>query len=49
MLIVDLLRAAGCFFLLICAVLCVFGISQDRGRRKLRAYKQMLFTRVMDF
>jgi hypothetical protein len=49
MLIIDMLSATGALFLLICTVLCVFAINQGRGRRKARAYKQMLFTRVMYF
>ena len=49
MLIIDMLSAAGCLFLLICTLLCVFGISQNRGRRKVRAYRLMLLSRVIDF
>lgn len=47
MLIIDLLRATASVFLLICAVLCVFAISQNRGRRKIRELKQILVARVM--
>jgi hypothetical protein len=49
MLIIDILAATGSLCLLICALLNVFAISQGRGRRKVQNYKQMLFTRVMDF
>jgi hypothetical protein len=49
MLIIDMLTATGALFLLACAVLCVCAINQGRGRRKLQAYKHMLFTRVMYF
>jgi hypothetical protein len=49
MLVVNMLTTAGSFFLMICALLCVFAIGQGRGRRKLRAHKQMLFARVMNF
>ena len=49
MLIIDILAATGSLCLLICALLNVFAIGQGRGRRRLRIYKQMLFTRVMDF
>jgi hypothetical protein len=49
MLIVNMLMITGSFFLMICALLCVFAVGQGRGRRKLRAHKQMLFARVMDF
>jgi hypothetical protein len=49
MLIIDILTASGTLFLLICALLNVFAISQGRGRRKVQAYKQMLFARVMDY
>ena len=47
--LIDMLTATGSFFLLICAILCIAGLNQDRGRRKLQAYKQMLFARVMYF
>ena len=49
MLIIDMLSATGACFLLICAALCVGAINQGRGRRKLQAYKQILFARVMYF
>ena len=49
MLIVDMLTATGSFSLLICVLLFVFAIGQGRGRRKVEAYRRMLFTRLMDF
>ena len=49
MLITDLLRAVGPCFLLICSLLCAFAISQNRGRRKLRTYRLMLLSRVINF
>ena len=49
MLIIDMFRATGTLFLLVCTILCAFAVGQNRGRRKLRAYRQMLFTRVMYF
>jgi hypothetical protein len=49
MLIIDMLNATGSLFLLICSLLCVFAISQNRVRRKIRAYRLMLLSRVIDF
>jgi hypothetical protein len=49
MLIIDLLKAGGCFLLLICSLLCVLAISQNRGRRKVRAHRLTLLSRVIDF
>jgi len=48
MLIIDMLSAAGCLLLLICSLLCVLAISQNRGRRKDRAYRLTLLSRVID-
>ena len=49
MLISDLFNAAGSLSLFVCTLLCVLSVRQSRGRRKLQAYKQMLFTRVVNW
>jgi hypothetical protein len=49
MLIFDLFNLGGSISLLICTALCAAAISQNRSRRKLSAYKQMLFERVLHF
>jgi hypothetical protein len=49
MLIFDLFNLSGSVSLLICTVLCTVAVGQGRTRRKLLAYKQMLFERVLHF
>jgi len=49
MLIFELLRLGASISLLICTALCAAAVGQNRTRRRVVAYKKMLFERVLHY